>query len=104
MKVHQKANCKNAPKNLKVAEMTEAILRQDKDFVNKWFEAGFDAIELPNFNGVDEITILQAISHGKSASSLCEYLVNDDKKQLGMFFEFTTHKAESFQTIIVTYN
>lgn len=104
MKVNQEANCKNAPKNLKVAEMTEAILNHDTDTVNERYEAGLDSIELPNFDGVEEITILQAISHGKSASSLCEYVVKGEKKQLGMFFEFTTHKAEAYKTVILTYN
>ncbi|MFC3901234.1 hypothetical protein [Aliicoccus persicus] len=104
MKVYQEANCKNAPKNLKVAEMTEAILKQDKDVVNDLYEAGLDSIEFPNLDDVEEITILQAISHGKSASSLCEYVVRGEKKQLGMFFEFTTHKAEAYKTVILTYN
>lgn len=104
MKVLQKANCKNAPKNLKVAEMTEAILNADKEFVNAHYEPKIEAIDLPNLSAVDEITILQAISHGKSASSLCEYKLKDETKQLGMFFEFTTHKAEAYKTVIVTYN
>lgn len=104
MKVNQEANCNNAPKNLKVAKMTEAILKADKDFVNNHFENGYDAISLPDFSNVQEITIQSAISHGKSASSLCVYQSESGTKQVGMFFEFTTHKAEAYKTVIVTFN
>lgn len=104
MKVNQEANCNNAPKNLKVAKMTEAILNADKVFVNNHYESGYDAISLPDFSNVEEITIQSAISHGKSASSLCEYQSESGPKHVGMFFEFTTHKAEAYKTVIVTFN
>ena len=40
MKVIQQANCNNSPKNQKVADMTQAILTADKEYVNTYFEAG----------------------------------------------------------------
>lgn len=95
------ANCKNSPKNLKVAEMTQAILEADKKRVDSLYEEGFDAIKLPDLSKIDEVMILTAISHGKSASSLCQYTLDDTSRHIGMFFEFTTHKAERYSTIIV---
>lgn len=102
MKVIQKANCNNAPKNQKVADMTQAILKNDKEYVNEYFEAGFDALNLPKLSNVDEVTIHSAISHGKAASSLSSYTIDGKIFYIGMFLEFTTHKAEAYKEIIVT--
>lgn len=102
MKVIQQANCNNSPKNQKVADMTQAILTADKEYVNTYFEAGLNTLNLPKLADIAEVTILTAISHGKSASSLSVYTKNNVEHYIGMFFEFTTHKAESYKEIIVT--
>lgn len=102
MKIIQEANCNNSPKNQKVADMTQAILTADKEYVNSYFEAGLNTLDLPKLANIAEITILTAISHGKSASSLSVYTKNNVKHYIGMFFVFTTHKAEAYKEIIVT--
>lgn len=104
MKVSQNANCKNAPKNQKVADMVYAILAGDAPFVQEKYEGGLDGVKLPALEGVEEISIDVAISHGKSASCLCSYQLDDTERHIGFFLEFTTHKAEAYRTIIVTSN
>ena len=102
MKVIQQANCNNSPKNQTAADMTYSILTYDKDNVNARFETGFDSLNLPDLSEVDEVVIVTAVSHGKSATSLSVYMKDDVSHYVGMFFEFTTHKAEAFKEIIVT--
>ena len=102
MKQIQQANCNNSPKNQTVADMTHSILTSDTDTVNARFEAGFDSLKLPDLSEVDEAVIVTAISHGKSATSLSVYKKDGVIHYIGMFFEFTTLKAESFKEIIVT--
>lgn len=104
MKVTQRANCKNAPKNQKVADMVFAILSQDEITVNEKFEEGLESIQLPSLDKVNEVLIEVAISHGKSSSCLCSYTLNNENRYIGFFLEFTTHKAETFNEIIVTNN
>lgn len=101
MKIIVGANCKNSPKNLKVTEMTQAVLQADKKMVDSLYEEGFDALKLPDLSQIDEVRILTAISHGKHASNLCQYTADGAIRHIGMFFEFTTHKAEKYSTILV---
>ncbi|MBG9988310.1 hypothetical protein HZY88_04870 [Aerococcaceae bacterium DSM 111176] len=104
MRVLQQANCKNAPKNQKVADMAYAILAGDESFVNEKFADGLASIKLPPLDDVDEISVDIAISHGKSASCLCSYELEGQTRHIVFYLEFTTHKAEAYASIIVTYN
>ena len=101
MKIVHQVNCNNAPKNKTVTKVTEAILKRDQDVVNEYYLNQFDSLTYPELNNIDEITIVSAMSHGKSASSLCEYYNQNKKKYIGMFFEFNTFKAQKFKEIII---
>lgn len=104
MKVTQIANCNNAPKNQKVADMVHAILAGDNSTVNELYEPGISSVKLHSLDEVEEVTIDVAISHGKSASCLCSYELDGKTHYIGFFLEFSTHKAESYSSIIVTTN
>lgn len=98
------ANCKNAPKNQKVADMVYAILTNDETTIKEKYDGNSEEIKLPSFDGVEEISIDIAISHGKAASCICSFEKNGEDQYLGFFLEFRTHKAETFSSIIVTHS
>lgn len=102
MKVTQKANCKNSPKNQTVADFVHALLTGDETFVNEKYDAGIESVGLPPLENVKEITIDSAISHGKEAACLCTYNLNEKTHHIGFFLEFTTPKATAFASIVVT--
>ncbi|TDM12884.1 hypothetical protein [Macrococcus lamae] len=102
MKVIQKANCNNSPKNQTIADLVKSILLGDELSINNIYAPGLASINLPEFKNIDEMIIETAISHGKVGSSLCSYQVDNAEKYIGFFIEFKTHKAKDVSQIIVT--